>query len=184
MQKGALLSKKCSQASSGANESPEQTHLRRSAALFLRENYFSKKYAIFISMLYFYEKVQKVCKNTKFVGKGTPEPLIFLSISIPFHLGAPEVHFLAKSALFHNMHPFSEKPPFWSKSRSRASSSAKRVASNKPFLEVRSMFFIKNKMIFAFCIRSDADSACVVVEKQLSITVRQVCKNIQMPSRN
>ena len=48
----------------------------------------------------FASKVQKISKTASFVGKGTPEPLIFLSISIPFHLGAPEVHFLAKSALF------------------------------------------------------------------------------------
>ena len=57
----------------------------------------------FTKILYFYEKVQKISKTAPFVGKGTPEPLIFLSISIPFHLGAPEVHFLAKSALFHNI---------------------------------------------------------------------------------
>ena len=47
LQKGALLSKKCSQASSGANESPEQSHLRRSAALSFRENIFLQNCAPF-----------------------------------------------------------------------------------------------------------------------------------------
>ena len=57
---------------------------------------FVQKYALFTIIQCFYENVQEICKNATFIGKGTPEPLIFLSISIPFHLGAPEVHFPRK----------------------------------------------------------------------------------------
>ena len=47
LQEIVLFSKKCSQASSVANESPEQIHFMRSAALSFHQNEFSTKYALF-----------------------------------------------------------------------------------------------------------------------------------------
>ena len=67
---------------------------------------------LFPKIQYFYEKVQDFSKTVTFVGKGTPEPLIFLSISMPFHLGAPEVYFIANTAFLHKMRPFSENITF------------------------------------------------------------------------